>query len=619
MRRKRRTATRKKRRSRRKRGRRRSAAMDEEEKVEDEEEEEEEEEGEQKEVDGEEEEEEEEVEGKEEDEEEDEEEDGEEEEEEKEEEEERDERDMEEGGGGYALVRGLEHVLGRGRWRAISAMSNSHNVLVAFHALEAASFARSLARVAKCENDMVAYSILTPLSEFLSALRECFADVTRGLRASDNLQTVHTRQWKSVRALKATIDELVTVPGHGVIEPLQLFYRAVLEKLHGHFFDKKQQPNMTYDTLSREVFAFEAQSMPVTTFWHKDLAKGKKWKGHTITSRVTAKDNLILTLDEGGLEEVPYSEIEWGLDEEDSGTGQGRTYAAIAAGGRPQGRGRGEGQRGQTSGDKGQSGPGVGGRGNRQAGGRGQGVKSRHGKSQVMVIVDRFSNEAFVRIVLRIECGLKAECEELGARVETLTNENMTLRTELTRLYEECKKLAADNASLKDELRYLRDDRSRSENGKGELQQQQQQQATRGNASGEMWKKTLLLRKVAAMSDNANCAAMASSADRGADGSIGRGGGVDGAGVASSSPGAGGMERGGSGRRGSRSPIRNGSNHRHHGNGTGSRRSGGQGTGSAGKSYDEDGDGYNDRSGKSPRGSTLGLNFRTGRETVAAG
>ncbi|GBG91929.1 hypothetical protein CBR_g54024 [Chara braunii] len=45
-------------------------------------------------------------------------------------------------------------------------------ILVAFHALKdgAVSFARSLARAAKCENGMVAYCILTPLSEFLSAL-----------------------------------------------------------------------------------------------------------------------------------------------------------------------------------------------------------------------------------------------------------------------------------------------------------------------------------------------------------------------------------------------------------------------------------------------------------------
>ncbi|GBG70269.1 hypothetical protein CBR_g6398 [Chara braunii] len=53
-------------------------------------------------------------------------------------------------------------------------------VLVAFHALkdEAASFARSLARAADCEHNMVAYSKLTPLHQFLKLLGERFVDVT---------------------------------------------------------------------------------------------------------------------------------------------------------------------------------------------------------------------------------------------------------------------------------------------------------------------------------------------------------------------------------------------------------------------------------------------------------
>ncbi|GBG91721.1 hypothetical protein CBR_g53535 [Chara braunii] len=82
-----------------------------------------------------------------------------------------------------------------------------NHVLVAFYALkeEAASFARSIARAAKCDNDMVTYSSITNLSDFLSALRERFTDVTRGLKASDKLQTIHMRQW-SAGALKATMD-----------------------------------------------------------------------------------------------------------------------------------------------------------------------------------------------------------------------------------------------------------------------------------------------------------------------------------------------------------------------------------------------------------------------------
>ncbi|GBG68984.1 hypothetical protein CBR_g3683 [Chara braunii] len=216
-------------------------------------------------------------------------------------------------------------------------------VLVAFQALkdDAASFARSLARTAGCENNLVAYSKVTPLSQFLKLLKVRFADPTRGIRASNKLQTIHSRQWRSAKALKGTMDDLVAVPDHGVNEHqlVQLFYHAISEALSGHFFDKSQQAGMTYDALSREVVLYESKSMPVTTFWHNDLEKGKKWKDRTISGQVKAKDHLILTLEEGGTEEVPYDQIEWGLGEEYSSVGQGRSYAAVAAGGRPQGRG----------------------------------------------------------------------------------------------------------------------------------------------------------------------------------------------------------------------------------------------------------------------------------------
>ncbi|GBG77118.1 hypothetical protein CBR_g23444 [Chara braunii] len=250
-------------------------------------------------------------------------------------------------------------------------------VLEAFQALkdEAASFARSLARAAGCENNMVAYSKVTPLPQFFKLLRERFTDLRRGVRASNKLQSIHSRQWRRAKALKGVMDDLIAVPDHGVIEPqlVQLFYRAMPEPLRGHFLDKSQQPTMTYDALSREVVLFEAKSMPVSTFWHKDLEKGKRWKGRTISGQVKAKDHMILTLEEGGTDEVPYSQIEWGLEEEDSSMGQGRSYDAVAAVGRPQGRGGGQGQRGQAMGGRGPGAQGVGGQGNRQVGGRGQG------------------------------------------------------------------------------------------------------------------------------------------------------------------------------------------------------------------------------------------------------
>ncbi|GBG83854.1 hypothetical protein CBR_g37653 [Chara braunii] len=256
-------------------------------------------------------------------------------------------------------------------------VSPDQQVLIAIHALrdEAASFARSLVRAANCSDDPVAYSSFTSLTKFLKLLRERFVDVARSVKASDRLQTIHSQKWKSVRALKSTMDELLVVPDHGVTDTqlVGLFYRAIPEALRGHFFAKSEDPAITYDSLSREVVAFEAKPMSVSTFWHKDLDKGKQWKGHTISGQVNTKDSLVLTLDEGSVDEIPYEQIEWGLEEEDSGMGQGRTYASVAAGGRPQG-GRGQGQGGRASGSRFQGDQGVGGRGgNRQAGGRGQG------------------------------------------------------------------------------------------------------------------------------------------------------------------------------------------------------------------------------------------------------
>ncbi|KAI3412353.1 uncharacterized protein J3R85_017481 [Psidium guajava] len=49
----------------------------------------------------------------------------------------------------------------------------------------------------------------------------------------------------------------------------------------------------------------------------------------------------------------------------------------------------------------------------------------------------------------------QAECEELQGRVETLSNENRTLRDELHRLSEECEKLTSENSAIKEELTRL--------------------------------------------------------------------------------------------------------------------------------------------------------------------
>ncbi|GBG75375.1 hypothetical protein CBR_g20005 [Chara braunii] len=149
-------------------------------------------------------------------------------------------------------------------------VSPDQHVLIAIHALrdEAASFARSQVRAANCNEDAVAYLSFIPLADFMKLLRERFADVARSVKASDRLQTIHSRKWKSARALKGTMDELAAVPDHGVTETqlVSLFYRAMPEALRGHFFAKSEDPATTYDSLSREVVAFEAKSVSASTF-----------------------------------------------------------------------------------------------------------------------------------------------------------------------------------------------------------------------------------------------------------------------------------------------------------------------------------------------------------------
>ncbi|GBG63273.1 hypothetical protein CBR_g37359 [Chara braunii] len=145
-------------------------------------------------------------------------------------------------------------------------VSPDQQVLIAIHALrdEAASFARSLVRTANCSDDPVAYSSFTSLVKFLKLLRERFTDVARSVKASDKLQTIHSRKWKSARALKGTMDELVAVPDHGVTEGqlVNLFYRAMIEAFRGQFFAKSEDPATTYDSLSREVVALKRSRCP---------------------------------------------------------------------------------------------------------------------------------------------------------------------------------------------------------------------------------------------------------------------------------------------------------------------------------------------------------------------
>eukprot|EP00246_Nothoceros_aenigmaticus_P013475 TRINITY_DN465_c0_g1_i1.p1 TRINITY_DN465_c0_g1~~TRINITY_DN465_c0_g1_i1.p1 ORF type:complete len:465 (-),score=96.01 TRINITY_DN465_c0_g1_i1:391-1785(-) len=66
----------------------------------------------------------------------------------------------------------------------------------------------------------------------------------------------------------------------------------------------------------------------------------------------------------------------------------------------------------------------------------------------------------------------QAECEELGTRVDTLTMENMALRSEVNHLSDECTKLKAENSSLLEQLAKARGERA-SERAEGALPKEQ--------------------------------------------------------------------------------------------------------------------------------------------------
>ncbi|GBG86615.1 hypothetical protein CBR_g41679 [Chara braunii] len=104
-------------------------------------------------------------------------------------------------------------------------VSPDQHVLIAIHALrdEAASFARSLVRAANCNDDAVAYSAFTSLTEFMKLLRERFADVARSRCMNDLF-----RPWLD-RFVVVYLDDILVFSR--TLEEHQGHLRHVLEKL----------------------------------------------------------------------------------------------------------------------------------------------------------------------------------------------------------------------------------------------------------------------------------------------------------------------------------------------------------------------------------------------------
>ncbi|GBG87645.1 hypothetical protein CBR_g45798 [Chara braunii] len=211
-----------------------------------------------------------------------------------------------------------------------------------------ADFALSLANAAGCGHDMVAYSKRTALRTFLDALPNRFEDKTKAMRTADKLNNIHLRKWKSVSALKATMDELLQTPDHGLTpeQILNNFARALPDPIKSNLYAKVKEDGMTYDQFSKMAVDQAGFLQEANCHWYKDLEKGKHWKGKTIAGSITGKDNLVVTFEEGGCEALTYDQIEYGLDE-GSGEVQGGDFAAVVRGGGRGGRGgRGRGGRG---------------------------------------------------------------------------------------------------------------------------------------------------------------------------------------------------------------------------------------------------------------------------------
>ncbi|GBG60689.1 hypothetical protein CBR_g12425 [Chara braunii] len=93
---------------------------------------------------------------------------------------------------------------------------------------DAMSFAISLQKEAGCSS-MVEYSQQTRVEDFLKLIRERFENKNLARRIEMLILSLPDRKWKSTSALKATMDELLQCPDHG-LTPAQIlnsFARAL--------------------------------------------------------------------------------------------------------------------------------------------------------------------------------------------------------------------------------------------------------------------------------------------------------------------------------------------------------------------------------------------------------
>ncbi|GBG65844.1 hypothetical protein CBR_g53816 [Chara braunii] len=258
---------------------------------------------------------------------------------------------------------------------------------------DAMSFAISLQKEAGCSS-MVEYSQQTRIEDFLKLIRERFEDNNLARRTEMLILSLPGRKWKSTSALKATMDELLQCPDHG-LTPAQIlnsFARALSDPLRTQFYPRTKEEGMTYEKFGK-IAIDHAGFLAEANYCHywKDLQAGKRWQNRTISGSIPGKDSLLLTFEEGGAETISWDQVDCGLDEPNRPVAQEGSYAAVAAReggrqgrGRVRGRGRGRGGRGfgtQRGGGEGShyvggrgNGPSYGGRGSYYTWGRGRGI-----------------------------------------------------------------------------------------------------------------------------------------------------------------------------------------------------------------------------------------------------
>ncbi|GBG72699.1 hypothetical protein CBR_g12266 [Chara braunii] len=149
---------------------------------------------------------------------------------------------------------------------------------------DAMSFAISLQKEAGC-NSMVEYSQQTRIEDFLKLIRERFEDKNLARRTEMLILSLPDRKWKSTSALKATMDELLQCPDHG-LTPAQIlnsFARALPDPLKTQLYPRTKEEGMTYEKFGK-IAIDHAGFLAEANYCHywKDLQAGKRWQNRTI-------------------------------------------------------------------------------------------------------------------------------------------------------------------------------------------------------------------------------------------------------------------------------------------------------------------------------------------------